>query len=227
VTYCSLRWKASGGQNSRPHEAAVRRLDPSQRGVEEWEMNPLGTQFRSGDALIIVDLQRDFCLGGALPVSGGDDIVQVINSLIEEGIRAGALIVASRDWHPPDHVSFDVRGGPWPEHCVRETEGAEFHARLRLPSSAMIVTKGDKVDEDQYSAFDGTGLTDRPRRRGVNRVLICGLAQDVCVRATALDAIDSGFETHVLLSATRPITPAGGKEAIAASTRAGVQVDAS
>jgi nicotinamidase/pyrazinamidase len=182
-------------------------------------------RIRGGDALIIVDVQRDFCPGGALPVAGADEIVPVVNGLIREANEAGALVVATRDWHPPNHSSFRASGGPWPEHCVKGSDGAKFHPGLRLPKNAITVSKGEGVEEDRYSDFDETGLGEELRRRGVDRILICGLAQDVCVRATALDAVERGFETHVRLSATRPLTATGGKEAIAEMVRAGVKVE--
>ena len=179
----------------------------------------------AGDALVIVDLQCDFCSGGALPIAGAEEIVPIINDLIEEAIAAHALIVASRDWHPPDHWSFLGYGGGGPAHCVQGSVGAKFHLALRLPDSALLVSKGQRVDQDQYSAFDATGLVEELRRRNVKRVLICGLAQDVCVRASALDAVEAGFETHVRLSATRPVTPTHGEEAVAEMLRAGVIVE--
>ncbi len=179
----------------------------------------------AGDALLVVDVQRDFCSGGALPIADADEIVPMINDLIEEAIEAKALVVASRDWHPPDHSSFRAFGGIWPGHCVQGSDGAKFHAALRLPDDTLIVTKGQTVDKDQYSAFDATGLADELRRRGVKRVLICGLAQNACVRATALDAVEAGFETHLRLSATRALVPAHGEEAVAEMVYAGVLVE--
>ncbi len=177
------------------------------------------------DALLIVDVQRDFCSGGALSISGADEIIPIINDLIKEAIGAEALVVASRDWHPPDHSSFHAFGGIWPTHCVQGSNGAKFHAELRLPYDALIITKGHTVDKDQYSAFDATELANELRRRGVNRVLICGLAQNACVRATALDAVEAGFETHLWLSATRPVAPTRGEEAVAEMVRAGVIIE--
>lgn len=182
-------------------------------------------QLRANDALIIVDLQRDFCPGGKLPVAEGDEIVPIVNRLIDEATAAGALVVASRDWHPPDHSSFTAAGGPWPEHCVRGTEGARFHKGLRLPGAAIIVSKGESPERDQYSAFDATGLADELRRRDIKRVIIGGLAQEICVRATALDAAGAGFRTHVALPATRPITSSGGKAAIADMVAAGIFIE--
>ncbi len=182
-------------------------------------------RLQARDALLIVDVQRDFCAGGTLPIAGADEIVPIINHLITEAIEAKALVVASRDWHPPDHSSFQTSGGTWPTHCLQGSDGAKFHPALRLPSDALIVAKGQAVDKDQYSAFDATGLADELRRRGVNRVLICGLAQDVCVRATTLDAVEAGFKTHLRLSATRPAAPACGEEAVAVMVRAGAIVE--
>ncbi len=182
-------------------------------------------RLRAGDALVVVDIQRDFCAGGALPIAGADAIVPMLNELIGEAIGTGALVVASRDWHPPNHSSFHASGGPWPEHCLQGSDGAKFHEGLRLPGDTIMIAKGQKVDKDQYSAFDATGLADQLRRRGVKRVLICGLARDVCVRATALGAVDAGFETHVRLPATRPVTPVGGEEAVTEMIRAGVIVE--
>ncbi|ARN80539.1 isochorismatase family protein [Methylocystis bryophila] len=181
--------------------------------------------FGQDDALIVLDLQRDFCAGGALAIAGADKIAPKINQLIDEATAAGAMVVASRDWHPKGHVSFAARGGPWPEHCVAGSEGAKFHAQLCLPDNALIVTKGADLDKDQYSVFDETGLVEQLHGRGTRRVFLCGLALDVCVRASALQAVQAGFETHVMLSATRPITQAGGEATIREMTNAGIVVE--
>ncbi len=181
----------------------------------------------AGDALLIVDVQRDFCSGGALSITGADEIIPTINDLIKQAIEAKALVIASRDWHPPDHSSFHAFGGIWPTHCVQGSDGAKFHAALRLPDDALIVTKGQTVDKDQYSAFDATGLADELRRCGVKRILICGLAENACVRATALASVKAGFETHLWLSATRAVVPAHGEKAIAEMVGSGVIVEGS
>jgi nicotinamidase/pyrazinamidase len=182
-------------------------------------------RFYPDDALLVVDVQRDFCPGGALAIAGADEIIPTINRLIGEATAAGAKVVASRDWHPANHTSFMAQGGPWPRHCVAGSRGAEFHQDLRLPLEAPVVSKGKDCNEDQYSAFDRTGLIERLRLEGTRRVIICGLSLDVCVRACALDAARAGFETRVALEATLPVTKAAGEAAVAEMTKAGVFVD--
>ena len=179
---------------------------------------------RPGDALIVVDVQRDFCPGGSLAIAEGDAVVPALNAWIGRAMEAGAPVVASCDWHPADHLSFQPQGGEWPVHCVQDTDGAAFHPDLKLPPDALVVRKGDRTDRDQYSAFDATGLADELRRRNVTRVWIGGLAEDVCVRATALDAAKAGLETHVIAAATRPVTQAGGETARAEMRAAGVTI---
>ena len=161
------------------------------------------------DALLIVDVQNDFCPGGALAVPEGDRVVPVLNEWADAAVRAGARVYASRDWHPGDHLSFAPEGGPWPPHCVQDTAGAAFHPDLRLPDAAILVSKGTRFDQDQYSAFDETGFAQELSRKGVRRVVLGGLAEDVCVRASALDAIQHGFETVLIRAATRAITDDG------------------
>jgi nicotinamidase/pyrazinamidase len=184
------------------------------------------TNIGSKDALLVVDVQKDFCPGGALGVEEGDQVVPVMNRLIEKAGRSGAVIVASRDWHPPNHVSFEDRGGPWPMHCVQGTGGAEFHPDLELPANAVILSKGMHFDRDAYSAFDGTGLAERLRESNVKRVWVGGLAQDVCVKATVLDGREEGFEVHVLRPATRPVNvePGDGDRALEEMKKAGAVI---
>lgn len=160
---------------------------------------------RSSDALLAVDVQNDFCPGGALAVEEGDKVVPVLNRWIEAAQRVGAPIFASRDWHPPGHVSFTEQGGPWPVHCVQGTPGAELRNDLRLPAGAEVLSKGEAPDHDDYSAFQGTGLAEKLRDAGARRVFMGGLALDVCVRASALDSVKEGFETYVILPATRAV----------------------
>jgi nicotinamidase/pyrazinamidase len=161
------------------------------------------------DALLIVDVQNDFCPGGALAVPEGDRVIPVLNEWSDAARRAGALIYASRDWHPRGHLSFAPEGGQWPPHCVQDTAGAAFHPELRLPDTVAVVSKGTRFDQDQYSAFDETGFAQELARRGVRRVILGGLAEDVCVKASALDAVRHGFETVLIREATRAITDDG------------------
>ncbi len=163
--------------------------------------------YTATDALLVVDMQNDFCEGGALAVDGGHALVPGINAEIAAAREAGALIVATRDWHPLDHVSFAHRGGPWPVHCVQDTPGAAFHPDLDLDADTLRVSKACAFDADAYSAFDGTGLAGYLRERGVTRVIVCGLALDVCVRATVLDARKAGFETRLLESLSAAVDP--------------------
>jgi nicotinamidase/pyrazinamidase len=133
-----------------------------------------GWQFRPTDALVVVDIQKDFCPGGALAVEEGDKIVPLLNRAIEEARRQGARIIASRDWHPPKHVSFRPQGGPWPVHCVQDTDGAAFCPDLNLPPGTPVVDKGVSPDRDNYSAFDETGLTEDLKQQGVDRIWVGG-----------------------------------------------------
>jgi nicotinamidase/pyrazinamidase len=178
-----------------------------------------------GDALIVVDVQRDFCPGGALPIERGDEVVPVLNRWIAAAAERGVPIYLSRDWHPAGHLSFAESGGPWPIHCVQDSDGARFHPNLTVPPSAVKITKGVRFDQDQYSAFDQTGLTKELRGKGVTRVWVGGLAQDVCVRATVLEAVHEGFDTIVIGDAIRPVTPAGGREADEEMRRAGARFE--
>lgn len=161
----------------------------------------------SSDGLLVVDVQVDFCPGGALAVPEGDQVVPVLNRWISMATAAGAAVYASRDWHPLGHPSFSENGGPWPRHCVQDTRGAAFHPELKLPAEIPLVSKGVRFDKDQYSAFDETGFEAELRRRGVKRLWVGGLALDVCVKASALDAARLGFETHLVLPACRPVRP--------------------
>jgi len=160
---------------------------------------------RPSDALIVVDMQVDFMPGGALPVPGGDEVVDMVNEYVELFTRAGATVVFTRDWHPPNHVSFKTRGGPWPPHCVQGTPGASFHPKLRVPTDALIVSKATDPDREAYSGFEGTELDAELRRRGVRRVFVCGVATDYCVKATALDAARLGYQVFLLADAVRGV----------------------
>lgn len=189
-----------------------------------WYKGVMAAALGEADALLVVDVQVDFCPGGALPVADGDAVVAVLNGWIAAAERGGALVFASRDWHAPAHVSFVERGGPWPAHCVAGTPGASFHPELALPPGASVVSKGTGPDRDAYSAFDGTDLERRLRRARVERLFVGGLALDYCVRASALDARKLGFETHLIVQGTRPVEvrPGDGARALAELRSAGV-----
>jgi nicotinamidase/pyrazinamidase len=198
------------------------------------------------DALLVVDLQRDFLPGGALGVAGGDEIVAPIAALCPRF----ATVVATQDWHPPGHVSFAsshpgaapfstlaLPWGPqelWPDHCVRGSPGAALQPGLPDEAVTLVLRKGTRREIDSYSAFrenvgpDGrrptTGLGAWLAARGVRRVLVCGLARDFCVRASAVDAAAEGFEVVVLDDLTRAVFPARRAEADAAFAAAGVRL---
>jgi nicotinamidase/pyrazinamidase len=155
-------------------------------------------------ALIVVDVQKDFCQGGTLPVPRGDEVVPVLNRYIRKFEEAGAQIYATRDWHPSNHVSFKSQSGPWPSHCVQNTEGAEFHRDLLLPIGTVIVSKADSLKET-YSGFDETNLEEDLKRKKIGRVFVGGLATDYCVLNTVLDAIRLGFETFLLKDAIKGV----------------------
>jgi nicotinamidase/pyrazinamidase len=182
-------------------------------------------RIQPGDALLVVDVQNDFCPGGALPVPEGDRVVAVLNRWIGAARKRGVPVYASRDWHPRGHPSFREEGGPWPPHCLQDGEGARLHPDLALPDDATVVSKGTRFDHDQYSAFHETGLAERLRRDGVRRVWIGGLAQDVCVLHTALDARRAGLEVVVLVDATRPVDAGEGAKALDRMREAGVVLE--
>lgn len=167
------------------------------------------------DALLVVDIQNDFCPGGALAVKEGDAIIPVVNRLVRLFLEREATVAYSRDWHPEDHSSFREEGGPWPPHCVAGTRGSAFHPSLHVPLYPLIISKGTGNDE-ALSAFDGTNLHERLQQRGVTRLFVVGLATDYCVKATALDGLSLGYETIVLADATRPVnvSPGDGEKAL-------------
>ena len=147
--------------------------------------------------LVVVDVQNDFCPGGALPVPDGDNVVPILNEYVEKFKKAGAPIIFTRDWHPPDHSSFKPQGGPWPPHCVQNSKGADFQRDLILPAGAEVVSKADKKDE-AYSFFQGTDLARELHRRGITKLLVGGLATDYCVKETVIDGLKHGFEVYYL-----------------------------
>jgi nicotinamidase/pyrazinamidase len=184
-------------------------------------------------ALVVVDVQNDFAdPAGGLYVSGGDAIVDAVNDAVDAARAGGALVVYTQDWHPPDTPHFAVHGGTWPVHCVRDTWGAELHPRLTVPDDPRIVRKGTGY-EDGYSGFtvrdlerdvdQPTALDDLLRAEHVGAVVIVGLATDVCVKATALDAVRLGYRTTVVRGATAAVElePGDGERALMQMQQAG------
>lgn len=183
---------------------------------------------RTGDGLLVVDVQVDFCPGGALPIPEGDEVVPVLNRWIAVARQQGAPVYFSRDWHPVRHVSFRDEGGQWPPHCLQDTDGARFHPDLVVPEGALLVTKGVRLDKDQNSTFDDTGLAEQLKRDRVRHLWVGGLALDVCVRATVLDALRlSGPTVAVIRNATRPVDAAAGEAAVEEMRKAGARVEES
>jgi nicotinamidase/pyrazinamidase len=154
--------------------------------------------------LVVVDVQNDFCPGGAVPVPEGDKVVPMLNEYVKKFRNAGAVIIFTRDWHPHDHSSFKSQGGPWPPHCVQGSKGAEFHEALVLPPGAEVVSKADKRDE-AYSFFQGTDLAREFHQRSLTKMFVGGLATDYCVKETVLDGLKNGFEVYHLDDASRGV----------------------
>jgi nicotinamidase/pyrazinamidase len=154
------------------------------------------------DTLLITDIQNDFLPGGALPIDNGDEIIPVINDYIKNFSDAKAHIIASRDWHPNNHVSFNTQGGSWPPHCIKETNGAKFSPALKLPEQTIVISKATEPSSESYSVFDGTILANELKRLGTKRLFIGGFATDYCVVNTVLDARKLGLETIVFMDAT-------------------------
>lgn len=171
----------------------------------------------SENALLIVDVQNDFCPGGSLAVPRGDRVVAPLNRAIKVAERLRWLVIASRDWHQKKTNHFAEFGGQWPVHCVQGTKGAEFHPELKLPGSTIIVSKGMRENEDAYSVFAGEGYVPESKKvmtlseilnhTGVKRIYMGGLATDYCVQATALDARRNGFQVFLFADACRGVAP--------------------
>ncbi|GBD26123.1 Nicotinamidase [bacterium HR30] len=170
-------------------------------GANRGENSPLREA-----ALIIVDVQNDFCPGGSLAVPEGDQVVPVINKLAP----LFPVVVATQDWHPANHCSFQAQGGPWPPHCVQGSTGAQLHPAVDRQHITAYVKKGVLPNKDAYSGFEGTDeagrtLAELLRQRGVKEIYVTGLATDYCVRATALDGLKEGFKVHVVTDAVRGV----------------------
>jgi nicotinamidase/pyrazinamidase len=164
-----------------------------------------------GSALLIVDVQNDFCPGGSLAVPGGDEIIPVINRYIRVFLKKGLPVIASRDWHPPRTVHFEVCGGVWPVHCVQGSVGAQFHPDLKLPDNVVVLSKGMNPErDDEYSDFHAVTEKDVPfieflKEQGITGLYVSGIATDYCVKSTVLDALSHGFSVTLLTDAVRGV----------------------
>ena len=188
----------------------------------------MANKTETGSALLVVDVQKDFCPGGALAVPSGDRVVPVLNRYIREATKRGMPIYASRDWHPHVTRHFTQYGGEWPPHCVQDTEGARFHPDLHFPSSTIVVTKGQDPQRPGYSAFegrtpDGKTLLADMRERNIDHLYVGGLATDYCVKQSVLDALRQGFKVTVLGDAVAgvDVRPGDSEQAIAQMRDAG------
>lgn len=181
---------------------------------------------QQGDALIVVDVQRDFCEGGTLAVPDADAIIPAVNALIDRA----PLVIYTRDWHPEDHCSFsespEFKDGSWPVHCVAHTDGAQFHPNLAVKDGMPIMSKGKEPDKESYSAFQDTDFHHVLREKNVRRVFVCGLATDYCVKQTAADAHAAAFPVTVIADACRGVnSPEGSVDAaIQAMAHLGISI---
>jgi nicotinamidase/pyrazinamidase len=176
-------------------------------------------------ALIVVDVQNDFCPGGTLAVSQGDEVVAPLNELIDQFLERGDPVFKSRDWHPRTTKHFAEYGGTWPVHCVQNTKGAEFHPALRDDPRIKIISKG-LGDTDCYSAFDETDLAAQLQQQGVEELVVGGLATDYCVKNTVIDAVLKGFRVKAVTEAMRAVEvhPGDGQKAIEEMRAAGAEI---
>ncbi len=177
-------------------------------------------------ALIVVDVQNDFCPGGSLAVAHGDEVVAPLNKLMKEFLDRGEPVFKTRDWHPATAKHFAVHGGTWPVHCVQNTPGAEFHANLSDDPRITIISKGIDESADGYSGFDGTRLAQMLREKNVKEVWVGGLATDYCVKETVLSALREGFQVKALADAMRAVNvnPGDGAQAIEEMRAAGAEI---
>lgn len=176
-------------------------------------------------ALLIIDIQNDFCPGGSLAVKDGDAVIAPANRLIETFSAASLPIIFTRDWHPANHSSFSDFGGIWPAHCVKETGGASFHPELKIPVDAIIISKADKIHQDAYSGFEGTSLHEKLKAMSINEIIVGGLATDYCVKNTVLDAVKNKYKTIVAEECIRAVNvqPGDDEKAVKEMKAAGAE----
>lgn len=190
-----------------------------------------GIILREGDALVVVDVQNCFLPGGSLAVPDGNRVIEPLNRVTERFAKKQLPIFFSRDWHPPNHCSFQSQGGPWPKHGVQDTEDAEFSPALKIPVEAIIISKGMDKNREEYSAFSGKDelgctLGEHLRSSGIKRVFVGGLATDYCVLNTVLDILQSGYEVYVLADGVCAVDvkPGDGDRALAEMKEKGARI---
>ena len=162
-------------------------------------------ELTKNDALLVTDVQNDFCPGGALGAASGDAVAVTMSRAAKAFAAKGATVFTTQDWHPLEHSSFKDQGGHWPPHCVQGTEGAELHPALKLPKGTHAIKKGASLDKDAYSGFVDSDLEQQLKKANISRVFVGGIATDYCVLNTVIDALGLGFETYVLTDAVAAI----------------------
>jgi nicotinamidase/pyrazinamidase len=180
----------------------------------------------SRKALVVVDVQNDFCPGGSLAVADGNEVVAPLNKLMKDFLDRGEPVYKTRDWHPEKTKHFAIYGGTWPIHCVQHTRGADFHPDLLDDPRITVISKGFDERADGYSGFDGTQLAQLLRDEGVDEVWVGGLATDYCVKQTVIDGVHNGFKVKALADAMRPVNvnPDDGKKAVEEMKEAGAEI---
>jgi len=205
---------ADHAAESSPHHGALRAHDSGNHGA----------------ALLVVDVQNDFCAGGTLAVPRAELALIGLNRRLDDAVAKGLIVYASRHWHPPASHHFRAHGGAWPAHCVQDTDGARFPPDLHLPASAVVITKGEAVAADGYSAFEGRTSDGRPflgdlHERGISHLYVGGLATDHCVKHTVLDALSAGLEVTLLRDAIAGVDPDESAQAIVEMQRRGARLE--
>jgi nicotinamidase/pyrazinamidase len=173
--------------------------------MNESENKTAKVELRNGDVLIVNDIQKDFCPGGRLAVPEGDQVIPVLNRYINHFVQRQLPVIATRCWHPKNHSSFIQQGGPWPEHCIAGSTGAEFADDLHLPATAHILSKGMEVDNDGYSVFSNSSLLTLLQEMKISRLFIGGLTTDYCVFNSVCDALDLGYLVMLLTDAVKAV----------------------
>lgn len=203
--------QGGGGEPLMPNPTA-RDVSPMTNKRKNTDKIELG----KGDALIVIDIQNDFLSGGSLAVPEGDQVIPVLNGYIDQFSNRQLPVLVTRDWHPAKHCSFIRQGGPWPEHCIAGSKGAEFAVDLHLPVSAKIFSKATEAGQEDYSDFANPTFKEQLDNMEASRLFIGGLATDYCVLNTVLDALNYHYQVLLLMDAIRAVNvrPQDGENAI-------------